>query len=70
MFSQIEDTLDKINDLDILPKWGIGIALTLMVLGIIRLVLKKVILDFVKQTAFGWDDKLYGPVSKLSLIHI
>ena len=64
LFSQIEDTLDKINDLDILPKWGIGIALTLMVLGIIRLILKKVILDFVKQTAFGWDDKLYAPVSK------
>ena len=64
LFSQIEDTLDKINDLDILPKWGIGIALTLMVLGIIRLILKKAILDFVKQTAFGWDDKLYAPVSK------
>ena len=64
MLSQIQDTLDKINDLGILPKWGIGIALTLMVLGIIRFVLKKVILDFVKQTAFGWDDKLYAPVSK------
>lgn len=64
LLSQIEDTLEKINDLDILPKWGIGIALTLMVLGIIRLILKKVILDFVKQTTFGWDDKLYAPVSK------
>ena len=64
LFSQIEDTLDKINDLDILPKWGIGIGLTLLVLLIIRLILKKVILDFVKQTAFGWDDKLYAPVSK------
>ena len=28
------------------------------------LILKKIILDFVKQTAFGWDDKLYAPVSK------
>ena len=64
LLSQIEDTLDKINDLDILPKWGIGIGLTLLVLLIIRLILKKVILDFVKQTAFGWDDKLYAPVSK------
>ena len=64
LFSQIEDTLDKINDLDILPKWGIGIGLTLLVLLVIRLILKKVILDFVKQTAFGWDDKLYAPVSK------
>ena len=64
LFSQIEDTLDKINDLDILPKWGIGIGLTLLVLLIIRVILKKVMLDFVKQTAFGWDDKLYAPVSK------
>jgi small conductance mechanosensitive channel len=64
LLSQIEDTLDKINELDVLPKWGIGIGLTLLALIIIRLILKKVILDIVKQTKFGWDDKLFAPVSK------
>ena len=62
--SQIQDTLDRINELDVLPKWGIGLALTLLALGIMRIILKKVVLDFVKQTAFGWDDKLFAPVSK------
>ena len=62
--SQIQDTLDRINELDALPKWGIGLGLTLVALGVIRIVLKKVVLDFVKQTEFGWDDKLYAPVSK------
>ena len=62
--SQIQDTLDKINELDVLPKWGIGLGLTLLALGVMRILLKKVILDIVKQTAFGWDDKLFAPVSK------
>ena len=62
--SQIQDTLDRINELDVLPKWGIGLALTLLALGVMRIILKKVVLDFVKQTAFGWDDKLFAPVSK------
>ena len=55
--SQIQDTLDRINELDALPKWGIGLGLTLLALGVIELS-QKVVLDFVKQTAFGWDDKL------------
>ena len=64
LVSQIQDTLDRINELDALPKWGIGLGLTLLALGVMRIVLKKVVLDFVKQTEFGWDDKLYAPVSK------
>ena len=45
-------------------KWGIGLALTLVALGIARLIMKKVVLDFVKKTKVEWDDKLFVPVSK------
>ena len=62
--SQVQETLDTINELNIWAKWGIGVTLTLIALGITRLVLKKVILDVVKQTKFDWDDKLFAPVSK------
>ena len=64
MLSDIKDGIDTINDLNIWAKWGIGIGLTLLALGIARLILKKVVLDFVKQTQFDWDDKLFAPVSK------
>lgn len=64
MLSDIKDGIDTINDLNIWAKWGIGIGLTLLALGIARLILKKVVLDFVKQTHFDWDDKLFAPVSK------
>jgi len=64
LLSDIKDGIDTINDLNIWAKWGIGIGLTLLALGIARLILKKVVLDFVKQTQFDWDDKLFAPVSK------
>jgi len=64
LLSDIKDGIDTINDLNIWAKWGIGIGLTLLALGIARLILKKVVLDFVKQTHFDWDDKLFAPVSK------
>ena len=64
LLSQIENALETINDLNVWAKWGIGLALTLMALGIARLVLKKVVLDVVKTTQFDWDDKLFAPVSK------
>tara|TARA_B100000123_G_scaffold261397_1_gene228555 strand:- start:395 stop:1696 length:1302 start_codon:yes stop_codon:yes gene_type:complete len=62
--TQIEDALDKINELNVWAKWGIGLALTLVALGIARLIMKKVVLDFVKKTKVEWDDKLFVPVSK------
>ena len=43
--SQVQETLDTINELNIWAKWGIGVTLTLIALGITRLVLKKVILE-------------------------
>ena len=64
LLEQIEDALDTINDLNVWAKWGIGLGLTLIALGFARLVLKKVVLDVVKQTQFEWDDKLFSPVSK------
>ena len=64
LLEQIEDALETINDLNIWAKWGIGLGLTLIALGLARLVLKKVVLDVVKQTQFEWDDKLFAPVSK------
>jgi len=64
MLSQIESALETINELNVWAKWGIGLALTLIALGIARLVLKKVVLDVVKTTQFDWDDKLFAPVSK------
>ena len=64
LLEQIEDTLETINALNLWAKWGIGLGLTLVALGFARLVLKKVVLDVVKQTQFEWDDKLFSPVSK------
>ena len=64
LLEQIEDALETINDLNVWAKWGIGLGLTLIALGFARLVLKKVVLDVVKQTQFEWDDKLFSPVSK------
>ena len=64
LLEQIEDALDTINDLNVWAKWGIGLGLTLIALGFARLVLKKVVIDVVKQTQFEWDDKLFSPVSK------
>ena len=64
LLEQIEDALETINDLNVWAKWGIGLVLTLIALGLARLVLKKVVLDVVKQTQFEWDDKLFAPVSK------
>ena len=77
MLEQIDDAINTINELNVWAKWGIGAFLTLVALGFMRLILKKVVLDFVKKTKFDWDDKLFAPVSKriyffviLSLIHI
>ena len=64
LLTQIEDALDKINELNVWAKWGIGLALTLVALGIARLIMIKVVLDFVKNTKVEWDDKLFVPVSK------
>ena len=68
--SQIGDALDWLNELDTWAQWVVGLTVTLLALGIFRLILKKVVLDFVKKTPFDWDDKLYKPVSKRGYIFI
>ncbi|MBT5184392.1 MAG: mechanosensitive ion channel family protein, partial [Euryarchaeota archaeon] len=62
--SQIDDVIDQLNGLGSWAQWGVGIIATLLTLIIVRLLMKKVILDIVKKTAFDWDDKLYSPVTK------
>ena len=62
--SQVEQAIDWLNELDPWAQWGVGIVSTFMALGIVRLFMKKVVLDFVKKTEVKWDDMLYAPVSK------
>jgi len=64
VLEQIEDAINTINELNVWAKWGIGALLTLIALAFTRLILRKVVLDFVKKTKFDWDDKLFAPVSK------
>ena len=64
VIEQIEDAINTINELNVWAKWGIGALLTLIALAFTRLILRKVVLDFVKKTKFDWDDKLFAPVSK------
>ena len=62
--SQISDAIDWLNDLESWAQWCVGLTFTLLGLAIFRIILKTIILDFVKRTPFDWDDKLYKPVSK------
>ena len=62
--SQVEQAIDWLNELDPWAQWGVGIVSTFMALGIVRLFMKKGVLDFVKKTEVKWDDMLYAPVSK------
>ena len=68
--SQIDDAIDQLNGLDSWAQWGVGLVATLLTLSIVRLFMKKVVLDIVKKTAFDWDDKLYSPVTKRVYIFI
>ena len=62
--SQIDDAIETLNGLDAWMQWGVGIAATLLTVVVVRFLLDKILLDFVKKTSFGWDDKLYDPVTK------
>ena len=62
--SQIEDAIDKLIELGPWAQWATGLVATLLVLAVFRLLMRKVVLDFVKRTAFDWDDRLYSPVAK------
>ena len=62
--SQIDDVMDKLNGLDAWMQWSFVLALTLLTVAIVRFLMRKVLLDFVRKTSFEWDDKLYAPVTK------
>ncbi len=68
--SQIEDAIEMLNGLDAWMQWSVGIATTLLVIVFVRFLLDKILLDFVKKTPFGWDDKLYAPVTKRMYLFI
>ena len=59
----LDDITDKANGLDTWAQWSLGAGLTLLTLLIVRFLMKKIILDFVKATSFKWDDALYRPVT-------
>ncbi len=62
--SQIDDAIETLNGLDAWMQCGVGIAATLLTVVVVRFLLDKILLDFVRKTSFGWDDKLYDPVTK------
>ena len=62
--SQIDDAIETLNGLDTWMQWSVGFAATFLTVAIVRFLLDKILLDFVRKTSFGWDDKLYDPVTK------
>ena len=68
--SQIDGAVDWLNGLDGWEQWAFGAGTTLLVFGIVRLLMVKVLLDFVKRTSFDWDDQLYAPVTKRIYVFI
>ena len=60
----VDEVIDQVNSLDAWAQWSVGAGLTLLSLLIVRFLMKKVILDFVKATSFKWDDALYRPVTQ------
>ena len=61
--SAIDDAVDTLNGFDTWMQWGFGGVSTLLAVAIVRLLMRKVVLDFVKATSFDWDDQLYRPVT-------
>lgn len=62
--STLDNFIDQVNNLDPIMQWGVGLLSTLIVLGVVRFVMRKVVLDFVRATKFKWDDHLYQPVTQ------
>ncbi len=68
--SQIDDAVETLNGLDSWMQWSFGLITTLLLVGIIRWLLRKVLLNFVEKTSFKWDDKLYSPVTNRIYVFI
>lgn len=62
--SQFDDLLDWLNGLDAWVQWVVGLFLTLLTWASVRLAMRKIVLDFVRQTSIDWDDQLYTTVTK------
>ena len=60
----VDDIIEQANGLDVWAQYALGTGLTILALGIVRFLMRKVILDFVKATTFTWDDHLYRPVTQ------
>ena len=60
----VDDRIEQANGLDVWAQYTLGLGLTVVALAIVRFLMKKVILDFVKATTFTWDDHLYKPVTQ------
>ena len=60
----VDDIIEQANGLDLWAQYTLGLGLTVVALAIVRFLMKKVILDFVKATTFTWDDPLYKPVTQ------
>ena len=62
--SQMDDLIDQLNGLDAWAQWVVGLFLTLLTWASVRLAMRKIVLDFVRQTSIDWDDQLYTTVTK------
>lgn len=60
----VNEAIDGLNDMDAWMQWSTGLILTVMSVLIVRFLMKKIVLDFVKATKFEWDDHLYRPVTQ------
>ena len=60
----VDDVIDRANNLDLWAQYALGLGLTLLSLAIVRFLMRKIILDFVKATTATWDDQLYRPVTQ------
>ena len=60
----VNEAIDELNGMDAWMQWSTGLILTVMSVLIVRFLMKKIVLDFVKATKFEWDDHLYRPVTQ------
>lgn len=60
----VNEAIDGLNGMDAWMQWSTGLILTVMSVLIVRFLMKKIVLDFVKATKFEWDDHLYRPVTQ------
>jgi small-conductance mechanosensitive channel len=60
----LDEVVEQASALDTWAQWSLGAGLTLFTLLVVRFLMKKIILDFVKATSFKWDDALYRPVTQ------